>query len=160
MEKDITSINENFSVQIWEWRIKRISWIFMALFLGYGLAGGFGDSGGLLSIQTSITTFGTIKYEGLMRVEKQSEIKVYLNSKDTSITTIAINDDYLDKVQIIQIIPEPELSEIKNQKIVYHFSSESKGVITFILDPQRSGDQTLNIGLNGENVKLNQYIFF
>jgi hypothetical protein len=160
MEKDISSINDDFKIQKIEWPVKRIFWLLMGIFLIAGLLGVFGDSIGLLNEKTIHLSGTTVKYHRFMRVEKKLEMKVKIEDTTIKDCSISLNKNYIDKVQITQIIPDPKEVEINDRKIIYRFNSFHGGTITFYKDPHRMGKQLLELEVNGEKVSVSQFIYF
>lgn len=160
MEKDISSINDYFKYQKKEWVIKRIFWALMAIFLLYGLLGGLGDSEGILTNKKIELSNCIIEYQKYTRVEKKFDLKIQLKKSDQEFCIISINDDYINKVRIEQIIPEPEEVEIKNSRIYYKIKAEGGGIISFFNMAKRKGKQNLELEVNGHKTKIEHFIFF
>jgi hypothetical protein len=159
MDKDISSIHKDYKYQKVEWVIKRIYWVLMGIFIAFASLGAFGDNGSLLSRKEIKLQDATIEYEKFLRVDKSFDMKVnILNTyKECS---VAINKDYVDKIQITQVIPEPSEVTSKGDKIIYKFRSYESGTITFFKDPLKMGSQKLEIEVNGKSVNISQFIYF
>jgi len=156
MEIDIRQIEKHYSTQQMEWVALRIFWIMMSLILIATALGLFGD--GLLSNKTYINNRNKIEYNKFMRVEKGTELLVHLNNAGEN-AKISINNDYLKKVRIEQITPEPSKVELINNELIYTFSSIQKGFIVFYLSPQKMGSQQLQITIDGHQINFDQYIY-
>ena len=160
MDKDISCINQHLKSQRIGWIIKRISWVGMAMLLLFGLLGGLGESDGILNEKTIRIDGVQIEYEKFLRVQKSFEMKVIIEKAVIDDLSISINKEYIDKVQITQIIPSPKHVEVTDAQIIYTFNSFKKGTITFFNDPIRMGNQKLEIEINRNKVSFFQYIYF
>jgi hypothetical protein len=159
MKKDISSINDDFKFQQYEWPVKRVSWILMGLFLFYGILGGLGDNTGVINNYTAEFPGAHIQYPRFLRVDKDFQLKIFL-SKNTRNVSVSINNDYFDKIKITDVVPRPLSMEIRNNRVVYNFTTDSSGVIVFYNDPVSMGTQSLEVELNHQKVNLSQYIYF
>jgi hypothetical protein len=159
MEKDLSSIQEDFKYQQGEWKIKRVFWVLMGIFLILGILGAFGDSGSLLSTKEEKLSTGTIIYDKFLRVDKSFETKVVVQDISNE-CSIAFNKDYIHKIQITQVIPEPINVVATKDQLIYYFKSNIGGTITFFNDPSKMGSQKLEMVINGEKAHLSQYIYF
>jgi len=159
MEEDISSIEDDFGFQKKEWVIERIFWVLMALFLTLGLLGTFGDSEALLNHKTTQINGAVVQYDRFSRVEKRFMLRVSFPEKSDN-CTIGFNDDYVQQIQITQVIPEPEKVSLENGKVIYHFDCRYRGTVTFFKDPLKMGKQKLLLNINGKEKQLTQYIYF
>lgn len=159
MKKDIPSINKDFKYQRAEWPIARIFWTLVAGVLIYGLLGGFGDGETVLNRKTLNLSGSHIEYDRYLRVEKNFTIKIFLSDSAQN-CSVGFNKDYIDKVQITQVIPEPKKVELKANKIVYTFSTSGAGTITFFNDPLKMGNPHLELEVNGKKASISQFIYF
>ena len=157
MEKDIRQIEKHYSTQQMEWVAFCIFWILMSLVLVATALGLFGN--GLLSNKTYTAKGNKIEYKKFMRVEKGTELLVHLNNAGEN-AKISLNNDYLKKVRIEQITPQPSKVELINNELIYTFSSIQKGFIVFYLIPQKMGSQQLRITIDGHQKSFDQYIYF
>lgn len=87
-------------------------------------------------------------------------MKIDILQENTNNITVTFNGDYINKVKISDVIPEPEEVEIINNKLVYKFNSTDTGTITFFNDPLKMGAQTLHLEVNESKVVIPQYIYF
>lgn len=131
----------------------------MAVLLLYGVLGGLGDSTGFLSEHTTRLPNGYIKYLSRLRVEKSFQTSILVDDTVKDFR-LAINNDYIQKIRITQIIPEPQEVTIRDKQIVYRFSTLGAGTITLFCDPRKMGNQRLEVDVNGIKTSLSQYIFF
>jgi hypothetical protein len=157
MEKDITSAEESFPMEQKEWSLFKPFWIFMGLILVAACLGVFGTG---IASQKVHTSHGiTLEYNRFLRVKNDAAL--YVNVKDPGTDfSISINNDYIRKVKIDQVVPEPASVEINNNKLIYKFSSAKFGFVTFFLTPYKMGSQTLEITVNGNKMRFDQFIYF
>jgi hypothetical protein len=159
MKRDITEIEKFISQQQKEWLIFRIAWVFMGLVLIAAALGLFGN--GPISEQTYVAHKVHITYQKFMRADKESELYIGLQDQDLGQeTTIGINNDYLKKVKIYQVVPQPAAVEIRDNTLLYRFRSVTNGFISFYLSPQHTGSQPLVITVGGKKMRFNQFIYF
>lgn len=159
MEKDISSVEKDFKYERADWKVQRVFWGCMSLVLLYGLLGGLGDSGRLLNDRSVEFKGGMFLYQRKLRVEKTSEIKLQLDASVTD-ATVSLNNDYFDRIKVVQVIPEPQMVSISNNRTTYAFEFSGPGTITFFLDPMRVGRQNIEVDVNGQAISASQYIFF
>lgn len=159
MEKDISSIHDDYKFQEIEWPVKKVLWICMGIFLLIGLLGGFGDSGSLLSRKTIKLPGATLQYERYLRVEKDFTMKITLEDSVSNFT-LGLNKDFIDKIMISQITPQPEKTVTTDGHILFTFNASHGGTVTFFLNPYTMGDVNLEVGINGNKKRLQQFIYF
>jgi hypothetical protein len=160
MKKDISSINEDYRIQKIGWPVQKIFWSLIFCVLIFGVLGGLGDNTGVLSEKTIEVNGAVIKYQRYLRVEKSFETKVILTDAHSGNTTIAFDAEYINRVRIVQVIPEPDAVEINDNHIIYHFNTTRTGTITFFNDPLKMGSYTLELDVNGTKTTLSQYTYF
>jgi hypothetical protein len=157
MDQDIKLAEKYFAVQKVEWRIFRACWILMGLVLAGAALGLFGK--GLLSNRTYAAQGVQITYPRFMRIENETELYIRVNEAGSE-TVIGINNDYLRKVRIDQVIPEPRSVQVRDNTLIYRFHPVQNGFLTFFLRPQRMGSHPLEITVAGKKLRFHQYIYF
>ncbi len=157
MERHVSDLEKDFEFQKIEWPLYRIGWVLMGVFLTLGAVGLFGH--GIFSRKHVKQANFSIEYDRYLRYSVSTELVVNAGSlgKDSSLT---INSDYLKKVKIDKILPEPKLMELSGKHIKLKFSDSKINEITFYLDPIDYGAQSLEIEINGNKKTVDQYIFF
>jgi hypothetical protein len=159
MKRDMTEIEKFISQQQKEWFIFRIAWALMGLVLVAAALGLFGN--GPISKQTYAAPGLEITYQKFMRVNNESELYIRVQDQDLSReTTIGINNDYLKKVKVFQVVPQPVAVEIRDNTLLYRFRYVSDGFISFYLSPRQMGSQPLELTISGKKVRFNQIIYF
>lgn len=159
MERDISSINNDFRYQKLEWPLARIFWFLIMVVLAYGLIGGLGDSSDIYNRTKVPLAEATLVYDKFLRVEKRFTTEVHFHNAAES-CTVSFNKDYLDKVLITHMVPEPDKVEVIGDRIIFKFSISGRGTVTFFKDPLRNGKQKLELDINNEKVLVSQLIYF
>jgi hypothetical protein len=119
-----------------EWRVQRIGWVLVALFLAVAVAGLFGD--GPLSRAHADNSAGRLDYERFTRFGLSTDLVVTPAASTHGVTRIQIGSDYLAAVRIEHITPEPAAVRLAGPNIIYEFASATPGgVISFHITPQR-----------------------
>jgi hypothetical protein len=157
MDRDIRLVEKSYELQRKQWKASRMFWTIMGLVLMAASLGFFGD--GPVSKKTYTTSNLQIEYNRFLRIEKATEVHINVKGlgKDP---VISINNDYLKKVKIEQVIPEPASVEAENNILTYRFSSIKNGLVTFYLSPQKMGSQKLEFIIDGNKMSFDQYIYF
>lgn len=120
-----------------EWRIQRIGWFLVALFLAAAFAGLFGN--GPLSHVTASGAQGRVEYERFVRYGSPNEIVFTPTAGAThGINRIEISSDYFQAFRVLSITPEPASVHMVGEQLVYEFTAAGAGAaISFNVDPQR-----------------------
>jgi hypothetical protein len=120
-----------------EWRIQRIGWWILTLFLVLALAGLFGK--GPLSHARAEAATGRIEYEHFIRYGTPAEFVITPSGRAAGGTSrVAISSDYLEAFRVERITPEPTSARIAGGHVVYEFATSSPGAsISFEVDPRQ-----------------------
>ncbi|HKU12839.1 MAG TPA: hypothetical protein VJQ52_00510 [Steroidobacteraceae bacterium] len=120
-----------------EWRIQRIGWIFLSVFLALALAGLFGN--GPLSHTRVAGPQGRIEYQRFVRYGSPSELVITpASGAARGISRVEITAEYLEGFRIESVTPEPTTVRMSGQQLVYEFAAAGAGAsISFDVDPQR-----------------------
>jgi len=156
MKKDIKSVEELYAAQQKEWRAFRWFWSLMACVLLAAVLGVFGY--GFISERTYTGAQLQVAYPKFMRVDSDTQLHLRVQDLGQN-ATVGINQDYLNKVKISQIVPEPVSVALDGNTLIYKFSYVRNGVITFFIDPYKMGSQRLKITVAGEKMSFQQYIY-
>lgn len=159
MEKDISSIHDDFKYQKIEWPLARIFWLLVMLVLAFGLIGGLGDSSDILNRTSVSVSDAVVEYDKYLRIEKQFTTKVLFRHA-TGHINIGFNKDYFDKIVLTDVIPQPDKVEVRENKIIYMFTASGNGTITFFGDPLKNGRQDLELYINNRKIKVSQLTYF
>ncbi|KAA8478537.1 hypothetical protein BDE36_2886 [Arcticibacter tournemirensis] len=157
MDKDISSLEKDVPFEKSEWPVLRIGWILMGVFLGAGVFGIFGS--GIFSERVAEDGTLSVTYERYLRYSMHSEIQIK-TSKLGADSSIWINADYLNKIMITRISPEPDSFDQVDGRMRIQFSSQNPSDITLHIEAVKTGDQNMTINVNGKKKTIHQYIYF
>jgi hypothetical protein len=158
-------IAEDFEFQKRSWVVQRFGWGGMAILSLAGLLGLLGS--GLASQATKGQTSDRmwLEYERFERFQSPVELKVHVkgDSGKTGSVTIWFDRDYLEKLQLQQVTPEPEKVEVAENHLVYTFRTvkpNQENTFTFYFETQKFGLLSGSIGLErDQNIKFSQFVF-
>jgi hypothetical protein len=140
-----------------EWRIQRIGWIVLTLFLALAVAGLFG--GGPLSHARTSAATGSIEYEHFARSGTSTNL-VVTPLAAARITRIEIPSDYLEAFRVEQITPEPTAVRMTQQQLVYEFAAGAPGAsISFHIHPQRLWRHRAVLRIDGAPLEIWQLVY-
>lgn len=102
-----------------------------------------------------------LKYECMLRMKMPTPMMVEMCAdKDTM--AIAINQDYFQKNQIIQIMPEPVYTSYAEGKYIFHFPAQRSGSVeqvTLIMNARDYGQTYLDISIGSDLYHISQFIY-
>jgi hypothetical protein len=140
-----------------EWRIQRIGWIVLSLFLALACAGLFG--GGPLSHARTSGATGSIEYEHFARSGTSTDL-VVTPTAAAQVTRIEIPSDYLEAFRIEHITPEPTAVRMTRQLLVYEFVAGAPGAsISFHVHPERLWRQRAVLRIDGAPLEIWQLTY-
>jgi hypothetical protein len=158
-------VEEDLPFQQAEWRIERIGWVVMALVILAGLLGLLG-SGPLSSAQAGGSDAGIeVQYDRFMRVEaaRQLEIRLLPGSPAGGEARVMLDGDYVQRLHIERIQPEPNDTEVRSGGITYTFrvgDLNEPGVVVLSVKPMQMGLLRGRIGLDQrEPVSLSHVVY-
>jgi hypothetical protein len=131
-----------------EWRIQRIGWGLLALFLALALAGLFGN--GPLSHVRAANAAGSVEYERFARSGLSTDVVVTPARTARGVSRVAITADYLEAFRVEHITPEPSAVRVDAGRLVYEFAGAAPDAsIVFHIHPQRLGRHTADVIVDG-----------
>ena len=140
-----------------EWRIQRIGWIVLTIFLALAVAGLFG--GGPLSHARVGGAAGSIEYEHFARSGSSTDLVVTPASAG-SVHRIEIPSGYLEAFRIESITPEPTAVRMAGQRLIYEFAAGAPGSsISFHIHPQRLWRQRAVVRIDGAPLEIRQLTY-
>lgn len=155
-------IDEDISHQKKMWKIERVSWIIMALFLVMAMAGFLG-TGYFSKRMQNIGENSKIEYYFFQRYSSVSELNFYIKAgSGYNPISIALSQEYLKDAEIKRIEPEPASTEIIDDFYKYNFNNSAANDlhIFFYLEPKGLGVQTLSIIINDKNrTEIKQFVY-
>lgn len=126
-DADVTSlqIDENLPGHRREWRVQRASWCVLALLLLMALAGVFGS--GPLSHTQLQATDGALqaRYDRFVPREEDTQFDVALRPAGGQ-AQLTLAQQYLSKVQIEQVTPQPERQVVSGDGLTLVFTSRGE----------------------------------
>lgn len=157
MEKHVNELEKALSFERSEWPVLRMGWALMGLFLFAGVLGVFGT--GIFSRSKLTSGTFTINYDKYLRYSVSSEIEIETKGLGPD-SSLWINSDYMERIKITEIFPQPKLIDQQKGQTQFKFSSRSPTEITLYIEPVEGGKQILSLRLNGTNKTVSQYIFY
>jgi hypothetical protein len=157
-------IDEDIELESANWKVQRVAWVLMAIFVLAALLGFTGDGGigNLQSLKAGDSTEGLeVEYERFVRRSAPAEIKVKLHpSASGSLTDLQISKDFYEKLQVDKVVPEPAEVYTHEQGITYRFTSANQPFsITFYLTPKGMGSLPLHFSTAQKQVNITQFIY-
>jgi hypothetical protein len=154
--KTSLQIDEDIDLHILGWRLQRIGWSIMLVFLLCASLGLFGS--GVLS-EKSVTRDGaSVKYERFTRYQSDTEVEIRAKSRGGSIV-VELPDDFTRNFKIEDMIPEPRQQKIVNGSSIYTFSAEGDGEVTFFVSARERGNVKTAVLVNGVDYSFQTYIY-
>lgn len=149
-----------------EWRLHRVGWAIMAMFLLAALAGLFG--GGLLSDATATSQDGrlTVEYERFVRGGGESQLTIRASARDgeDGPVRIALDQGFLTRNEVRSISPEPAAVVASGDRLLYEFDAAAGSSLVVRMDLRPSaGDYGANEATvtdgSGQSVQLWQFVY-
>jgi hypothetical protein len=131
-----------------EWRVQRIGWALLAVFVALALGGLFGN--GPFSRAHADGAAGRIEYDRFVRYGLSTDLLVTPTGSAQGVNRIQIDADYLEAFRVEHITPEPAAVRIRGPHIVYEFASAApRASISFHIRPQQLWRHTAAISIDG-----------
>jgi hypothetical protein len=145
-----------------EWRIQRIGWIVLSIFLALAFAGLFG--GGPLSSAGVSDDAGALRveYERFARHEATAVLRVLVPSQSAAADRLRleIDTEYLKHVKVEWIVPQPEREEGVSRGVAYIFRMPAGGEINFHMTMSGFGRLSGRVTLDGRSsVRFSQFVY-
>jgi hypothetical protein len=153
-DSDNLEVGQDLGHEKRAWRVKQASWILMVLAVLAALAGAAGS--GPLSHRV-LTHPGSlsVEYERWIRFTGPHELVLHFASGAATGASarVWLGRDYLEGMEIENVVPEPEHVEAGADRLVFVFPLVSPGnatTVTFHLKPHHIGPTTATAGLEGK----------
>ncbi len=158
-------IAQDLEYQKKAWIVQRVGWVLMALVVILALAGLFGPG------PLSTTTVGDerapvrLQYERFVRSRDPTELTIHIgaNAAQGSEARIWLDREYLHKVQIRHITPDPERVEAGPDRLMYVFrliGPNQPTAILFNVEPQEIGQLQGKFGVDqGAALSFTQFVY-
>jgi hypothetical protein len=133
-----------------EWTVQRAGWLVMLAFVLAALSGLFG--GGPLSAATAKVEPLQLQYTRFERRHAPTELEVSVATSAVSQDQVEVwfSPDYLARIEITSIVPEPEEVSETNDRVIYRFNIDEQTRaprILVALEHDEPGLTTGRIGL-------------
>jgi hypothetical protein len=156
-------IDENMPLQRRIWRLERVGWVVLILFVTSIFIGLFGDGPLSQATMNSPDKKMELKYSRYARVNSLEKLIFKLKTEGRDKPVILIEAMYFKKNQLTHIMPAPE-SEIENAGYMeFHFnSSTSDSIFTaiFSVTPLKPGSQCARVGADKNPLSgFSQFIY-
>jgi hypothetical protein len=153
---------EDVSFEQREWKLQRIAWSLMAVLIGLGLIGLFGE--GALSSRTVSTPDGALKlhYGRFERWQAPSTLQIKLQSRGQTRARLWIAQDFLDTVKIESIVPLPQNTDAEHGGTTYTFEVPGPEPldIVFYMQTQKMGNHPIQLRANeGPAVRAPHWVY-
>lgn len=133
------------------WRLRRVGRFGMLLFILLGVAGLLG-TGPLSRAEVRDAQGLRIAHERFARAEAPQAMRIQIPAPAADSYRIALSRDFLDRVRIDSVVPEPVLAEALADRVVYAFTrraSTDPAVATFHFTPHAVGFVRAGLGVPG-----------
>lgn len=134
------------------WLVKRIAWIVMTLAVLAALAGAAGSGPLSHRVLAQPGDSLSVEYERWIRFTGPHELVVHLAPGAGDSARVWLGRDYLEAMEIENVVPEPERVEAGTDRLVFVFPLVSPGNptgVTFHLKPHHIGPTTATVGREG-----------
>ena len=148
-------LDEDLKTHIRAWKIQRVGWVFMVLVFIMAVLGIFGA--GFLS-HRSINKEGIkVAFEYFGRYEADMEVTVSM--PDPGVSTLTIPRDYLDRMKLKQIFPEPDNVKMEGGHYLFSFSPLAQEKVVLYILPQSTGSFQSTLMINNQPFTINHFIY-
>lgn len=148
-------LDEDYKMHVLGWKVQRIGWILLYLFLVLAGIGLFGN--GLLSKRSIDVNPFKLEYEHYGRYE--STMKIFVHFPAQKLTTISIPIQYLHEMKIEHIVPEPESKKLVSGNYILTFPEVNNGELIITLLPQTTGTVNSTILINDRSFAISHCIY-
>ena len=146
-----------------EWTIQRIGWLVMAVIIVAALIGLLGA--GPLSSTAAEAGPLQLQYSRFERRHAPTELEVSVASStiDQEQVEVWFSSDYLSRIEITSIMPEPEEVMVTDDRAIYRFSIDDqaqRATILIALEHDDPGITTGRIGMiDGPELTFSQFVY-
>ena len=153
-------IEQDVDFQRKNWKFERAGWLFMLLFVLAAVAGLFGRGGVIwnTSVAGDKNDGLEIKYSSFVRQQAPEELEINMGGTET---TLVVQSKDFNKIQINNVVPQPEKTESSADKITYTFPpQQTDRSVNISYKAKEVGSAAFEIsnGL-GKKYSINQFIY-
>ena len=146
-----------------EWRVQRVGWWVLVIFVAAAAAGAFGH--GPLSRVRAATPGDAVvvEYERFVRSGAAMRLEIHRQSSTAGRLELRLDRSYADRLRIERITPEPESIDVGAADVVMTFTTPGAGPLTIVIDaePLRAGRLSAQIRTTGAPpVRVSQFVYF
>jgi hypothetical protein len=160
-------VGQDFRFLRQEWLVERAGWTVMALLIVAALLGLCGGPGPLSNASASLEDGSLqIEYDRFGHLEAHMRLHGYLaagTAAPDGTVSVWINQAYAKRIQISQVIPEPEKMLAGPDRLIFVFrvaDPTQPTLVTFFLQPRAIGPVSGRIGLpNRPPLDFSQFIY-
>jgi hypothetical protein len=145
------------------WKVEHWGWGVFALILLAALLGIFGE--GLLARAKAGRPNSAlrIEYDRFVRYQAPTMLKVHVAAGNNALPALWVARNYLDRVEVERISPEPERVKAGNNSLIYIFNiaqTNEEATISFQVKPTGYGKMPVSLGLvDGPQMDFTQFIY-
>jgi hypothetical protein len=155
-------IDVDLDFQQRDWRMQHIGWALLALLVAAGLAGLLGP-GPLSNVHARGSQGLEVEYERFVRHGAESEIRVSVPQPASGRVRIAITREYLESLNLQQVLPSPALVRPSRDSLVYEFEraiEDGPVQATFVIQPGELGSHVARVAVDaGSSVAIRQFTY-
>jgi hypothetical protein len=160
-KKTQLEIGEDIAQQQQVWLLERIAWMVTSFILVAALLG-FVGHGYFSGRETGSADTGiSVAWQRFERHQAQTLLAVRLTATPSEAQTrLRLGQDFLGRIQILRIEPEPARVELDGAFTTYVFNVKAPGLILFHFMPIGLGATQIEIGLEGRALQtLPQFVY-
>lgn len=158
-------VSHDFDYQRREWVVQRLGWAAMGLVVLGGLLGVFGE--GPLSKATTFSPDGLVRveYDRFLQYHNPCSLRVIVEGgvAEQGVVRLWLGRDYVDRLEIQQVAPEPTFMEAAPDGHVFVFrvtDPDRPVLLNFQFEPDRRGPLPGRIGLDGcEPARFRHFVY-
>lgn len=154
-------ISQDLGWQRRSWRVQRVAWGLLVVFLAAAALGLLGGDGPFR--EATAGPSAAIEYDRFTRLGSPTELRITppANAASPEEVEIAVAGDYLGEFEITSVLPEPASVRTAEDELIYTFAAgESPGAIAFSLEPRKPGVQSGEVRIGaGEPVRFSQVVY-
>ena len=158
-------IFEDATFQRRTWKVERVGWLVIGAIVVAALFGLFG--GGWLGRAAVAAADGrlSLEYDRFWRLQSPTALKLEVSppSADEDRIRVWIAREYIESVNVLQVMPHPARVEAGAGRVVFEFAADDTDApigLAFRVEPERAWRLNGAIGLDGGgSVQFQQFIF-
>ncbi|HEX7054324.1 MAG TPA: hypothetical protein VF211_10390 [Burkholderiales bacterium] len=155
-------VAEDIRFQRREWLAERLGWVVMTAAVFAALAGLVGDGPASNAVAASPGGRLAVEYQRFAHRQAPTELRVRYGegSAQQGRIRLALDSQYVGKLKIERVQPEPEKIELAGGRYVYVFpAGDGPGQVTFVVQMEAFGRVAGGVALGEERVALSQIVY-